>query len=347
MLKHWLGSIALAIALVAGMCGWTAAASLHRGFAGPQQTFGPHFQPSWPVHPAPGRIHPGLRGLTHWVRHWNQVAIDASGLDHTPVAPGENRVFGEQFGPCRASRAMAIVHIAMFDALDAIYGGYRGYTNIRPAPAGASAQAAIAQAAHNTLAALFPSQTPQFDLLLADELVQIPEGGAKAAGISTGRRAAAAILALRQNDGSSRADPNFGVDYFPNNEPGYWRQDPISLSTLALGAYWGEVRPFVMRSSSQFRFPKPPELESDAYTAAFNETKDLGGDGIMTPTIRTEEQTFIGVFWAYDGTPSLCAPPRMYNQITAQIAELKGTDGLELARLFALVNVAMADTAIA
>ena len=162
MLKHWLGSIALAIALVAGMCGWTAAAPLHRGFAGPQQTFGPHFQPSWPVHPAPSRIHPGLHGLTHWVRYWNQVAIDTSGLDHTPVAPGDTRVFGEQFGRCRASRAMAIVHIAMFDALDAIYGGYRGYTNIRPAPAGASAQAAIAQAAHNTLAALFPSQTPRF-----------------------------------------------------------------------------------------------------------------------------------------------------------------------------------------
>ena len=94
--------------------------------------------------------------------------------------------------------------------------------------------------------------------------------------LAPGSRAAAAILALRQNDGSSRADPNFGVDYFPNNEPGYWRQDPISLSTLALGAYWGEVRPFVMRSSSQFRLPKRPELESDAYTEAFNETKDPG-----------------------------------------------------------------------
>ena len=319
----------------------------HHGFKGPHETFGPHFRADWYTAPAPSRIDHRFAGLTHWVRYWNQVAIDTSGLDHTPVAPGDTRVFGEQFGPCRASRAMAIVHIAMFDALNAIYGGYQGYTDIHPAPATASVQAAIAQAAHDTLAALFPSQTPRFDSLLADELGQIPDGDAKAAGISTGQRAAAAILALRQNDGSSRPEPNIGVDYFTSNEPGHWRQDPISLSPLALGAYWGEVRPFVLRSGSQYRAPKPPELSSDAYTEAFNETKALGGDGVVTPTIRTDEQSFIGVFWAYDGTPSLCAPPRLYNQITAQIAELKGTDGMELARLFALVNVAMADAAIA
>ena len=133
------------------------------------------------------------------------------------------------------------------------------------------------------------------------------------------------------------------MDYFTSNEPGHWRQDPISMSPLALGAYWGEVRPFVLRRGSQFRVPKPPELSSDAYAEAFNETKALGGDGLVTPTIRTAEQSFIGIFWAYDATPSLCAPPRLYNQVTAQIAEQMGTDGMELARLFALVNVAMAD----
>ena len=90
--------------------------------------------------------------------HWNGIAIDASGLDHTPVAPGEDRIFGEQLGPGRASRAMAIVHIAIFDAVNAIDGGYRSYTGLRPAPPGASVDAAIAQAAHDTLVALFPSQ---------------------------------------------------------------------------------------------------------------------------------------------------------------------------------------------
>lgn len=347
MFKYLLCIIALAMALILGASGLPAATPEHGGFEGPHETFGPDFRARLPLGPAPSRIHPGLADLTRWVRHWNEVAIDASGLDHTPVAPGDTRVFGEQFGPCRASRAMAIVHIAMFDALNAIYGGYHGYTNIDPAPPWASMRAAIAQAAHDTLAALFPSQTPRFDIFLADELGPIPDGHAKADGISTGRRAAAAILALRQNDGSSHPEPKIGVDYITSNEPGHWRQDPISKSPLALGAFWGEVRPFVLRSSSQFRVPKQPKLSSAEYAVAFNETKALGGDGVVTPTIRTDEQSFIGVFWAYDATPSLCAPPRLYNQITAQIAEQMGTDGMELARLLALVNVAMADSGIA
>ena len=82
-------------------------------------------------------------------------------------------------------------------------------------------------------------------------------------------------------------------------------------------------------------------MTSSAYTAAYNEVKNLGGDGIMTQ--RTEEQTFIGIFWAYDGTPSLCAPPRLYNQITVQIADQRRLSAIQFARLLALVNVAMAD----
>src|SRR5207245_5022244 len=93
----------------------------------------------------------------------------------------------------------------------------------------------------------------------------------------------------------------------------------------------------------QFRAPPPPNMTSPAYTAAYNEVKNLGGDGIVTPTQRTEEQTFIGTFWAYDGTPSLCAPPRLYNQITVQIADQRRLSAIQFARLLALVNVAMAD----
>jgi hypothetical protein len=90
-------------------------------------------------------------------------------------------------------------------------------------------------------------------------------------------------------------------------------------------------------------------LNSAVYAAAYNEVKILGGDGVHTPTIRSAEQTETGIFWAYDGTPSLCAPPRLYNQITMKIAQQKGTanDPLELARLLALVNVSMADAGIA
>jgi PAP2 superfamily len=112
------------------------------------------------------------------------------------------------------------------------------------------------------------------------------------------------------------------------------------LIPLALGAHWGQCIPFVVTSTSQFRAPPPPAMASSAYTAAYNEVKNLGG---VTSPQRTEEQTFIGIFWAYDGTPSLCAPPRLYNQITVQIADQRRLSGIQFARLLALVNVGMAD----
>jgi hypothetical protein len=281
------------------------------------------------------------------VRRWNQIAINASGLDHTPVAPGENRVFGEQLGPGRASRAMAIVHIAIFEVVNAIAGGYQSYTGIPRADAGTSMDAAVAQAAHDTLVSLFPSQRASFDELLAEDLGQIPDGFGKVGGVTLGRRAAKSILAQRLNDGSRQAEPRVGVDFILSNDPGKWRQDPVSLIPLALGARWGEVRPFVLLSADQFRLPPPPAMTSPEYAAAFNEVKRLGGDGVVTPTERTAEQTEIGIFWAYDGTPSLCAPPRMYNQITVQIADQMGSNTVELARLLALANVAMADAGVA
>ena len=93
--------------------------------------------------------------------------------------------------------------------------------------------------------------------------------------------------------------------------------------------------------------PAPPALTSRAYAAAFNEVKRLGGDGVTTKTERTEDQTLAGIYWAYDGTPSLCAPPRLYNQIAMSIADQMGTDLVDVARLLALVNVAMSDAGIA
>jgi hypothetical protein len=286
-------------------------------------------------------------GFSSGVRHWNEIAIDVSGLDHTPVTPGENRDFGQQFGPGRASRAMAVVHIAIFDAVNAIAGGYQSYTGLPPAPAGTSMNAAIAQAAHDTLVVLYPSQTASIGERLAEDLSQIQDGDAKEKGIDLGRRAAAAILALRADDGSQPADPDIGVDFITSDEPGKWRQDPISRFPFALGAYWGEVDPFVLESADQFRAPPPPSMDSPEYTAAFDEVKRLGGDGVVTPTERTEDQTITGIYWSYDGTPSLCAPPRLYNQIAVEIANQMGSNAVELARLLALVNVAMGDAGIA
>ena len=281
------------------------------------------------------------------LRLWNQIAIDASGLDHKAPGPGETRVFGEQLGPARASRAMAIVHIAMFDAVNAIVPRYRSYSRIPWAFPGTSIDAAVSQAAHNSLTALFPSQKPRFDQALHDSLSGIRSGWQKERGIEVGERAAAAILARRTNDGSAHAELRVGVDFINQTGVGFWRQDPISQIPLALGARWDEVKPFVIRRAEQFRIPPPPALNSPAYAAAFNEAKALGGDGITTPTTRTAEQTEIGIFWAYDGTPSLCAPPRLYNQITLHIAEQMRTSDVELARLLALVNTAMADAGIA
>src|SRR5213592_2118220 len=186
----------------------TFAFATNHGF---NDVFGPLFHPAPHVPPLEGPRH-GLDSL----HRWNVIAINATGLDHTPVAPGENRVFGEQFGPGRASRAMAIVHIAMFDALDAVVGGYTSYTGTQVAHGPVSVDAAISQAARDTLAAVFPSQRATFDAYLAEDLAGVRNPQQKANGIDLGHRTAAAILAMRLNDDSQVPDPTIGADYFPS-----------------------------------------------------------------------------------------------------------------------------------
>ncbi len=159
---------------------------------------------------------------------------------------------------------MAIVHIAMFDAVNAIAGGYQSYTGTSRREH-ASIDAAIAQAAHDTLVALFPSQRAAIRRIARRRSGPdpTPSGREMANGIDLGQRAARAILALRADDGSQHAEPRLGVDYITSDEPGKWRQDPISLSPLALGAHWGEVD--AVRACvgvAQFRVPPPPALTS-------------------------------------------------------------------------------------
>jgi membrane-associated phospholipid phosphatase len=296
--------------------------------------------------PAQNAVPPGIDAKSV-VRAWNRAAVDASGLDHSAPIPGEDRAFQEQMGPGRASRAMAIVHIAMFDAVNAIAGGYHSYTGVPSAPYNTSMAAAVAQAAHDTLVALFPAQKTSFARRLAEEMRRIPASSSRERGRELGRRAAAAILALRADDGSAHAEPVIGIDYLMTDAMGEWRQDPISQVPMALGGYWMKVRPFVMESAEQFRVPPPPSPSTPEWAVAFDEARRLGGDGVITPTERTDDQTEAGIFWAYDGTPSLCAPPRLYNQIAVQIADQMGASTVEFARLLALVNVAMADAGIA
>jgi hypothetical protein len=282
------------------------------------------------------------------MHHWNQVAVDSTGLDHTPSNQGDPHVFGEQLGPGRSARAMALVHIAIFDAVNSITHRYRSFTGIPDVHESASIDAAIAQSAHDTLVELFPSQHIHCDQLLEAELNAIPNTAEKSHGINAGRRAARTVLTLAAQDGSNRPEPRVGVEYIPGTQPGEWRPDPISNLPLALGAYWGEVRPMVIQSAAAVRVPPPPALNSAAYAQAYNEAKQLGGDGVTTPTLRTDDQTLTGIYWAYDGTPSLCAPPRLYNQLVMHLADKAGvTDPTELARIMALVNVAMSDSGVA
>ena len=270
------------------------------------------------------------------LRHWNEVAMTATGFDHG--------VAKEQIGPGRSSRALAIIHIALFEVVNAVFGGHESYMGFPPALPGTSVDAAMAQAAHDTLVAMFPSQAATFDGYLVDEMQQLPADG-KSLGRQLGRRAASRILNRRAIDGSQHAEPLVGVDFFTSNNPGKWRPDPISGLPVALGAFWGGVKPFVLDHAGQFLAPPPPGLRSAAYANAFNEVKQLGGDGV-TQTDRTPDQTIAGIYWGYDGTPDLGAPPRLYNQIAMTIADQQGTGFVELARLLALVNVAMADAGI-
>jgi len=123
---------------------------------------------------------------------------------------------------------MAIVHIAMFDAVNAVDGDYESYTGLQARRGPISLDAAISQAAHDTLAALFTAQVASFDASLVEDLADVKNKKAKANGIELGKRAAAAILAFKADDGSAIPEPLMGIGYIPSEQPGNWRQDPIS-----------------------------------------------------------------------------------------------------------------------
>jgi hypothetical protein len=313
------------------------------------EVFGPNVAPGGPAIITPRQAGRPRTTPVQRLRYWNEIAIDAGAVDHTPRT-GETKVPGEQLGPARTSRALAMVQVAVFEAVNAIGGTYRSYTGLPPAPPETSLDVAIAQAAHDVLRKLYAQQADIFSRLLKDELADIVASPvARANGIRLGQDAADSIFALRADDGANHPEPHIGDPGFELREGiGYWSPDPFNFTTLALGGRWAQVRPFVITSASQFRTAPPPALASADYAAAYKEVKSVGGaGGTGTPTDRTPEQTEIGVFWAYDGTPALGTPPRLYNQIAVQIAEERNTNVFALARLLALLNVAMADAAIA
>jgi hypothetical protein len=253
---------------------------------------------------------------------WNDEALAAIRTDKT--------------SPPVASRALAMLHGAVYDAVESIDQRNGTYLSVPAAPPTASREAAIAEAATRVLSNLFPAQADRFQANRLEWLVKVPEGLDKQSGIAAGGRAADAMLAARSNDGSQNS-----VTYTPGGELGDWEPTPPALAPPLL-PQWPGVRPFAISSGSVFRPGPPPALTSAQYTAAFDEVKQIGS---ATSSTRTQDQTQIANFWANGA--GTATPPGHLNLIARTIAESRGTTLSENARLMAILNLALADAAIA
>lgn len=261
------------------------------------------------------------------VLDWNSVLSEVNQNDSTYA------------GPTFSSRHYAMLHAAIYDAVNAITQTHAPYALTEFAPQDSSLEAAAAQAAHDVLSVIYPAHQATYTALLTQHLDAVADGPQEDAGVAIGAAAADAILNLRSNDGAFRP-----VTYRVNNAPGHWRPDPtISPPQTALGPNWGRVQPFAVTNVNDYQIPPPPALNSAAYAEAYNEVKSLGE---LNSATRTADQTEIGIFWAYD-RPGLGPPPILYNQNVQTIAMAKGNTLVENARLFALVNIAMADAGVA
>src|SRR5437867_9070060 len=255
------------------------------------------------------------------VADWNNAALDA--------------IRAERTAPPIASRSLAILNISIYDAVNGIARTHERYLVPSVAPESASREAAASAAAHKALVNLFPANASSFDALHAAILTAIPDGPQKTAGIVWGEFVAKQILAARANDGSDAIVPP------PSGSgPGVWVPTPPAFLPYLL-PQWGFVMPFAMSSSSQFRPPSPPSLDSQRYATDYEEVKELGA---LLGSTRTEEQTQIALFWA-DGAGTE-TPPGHWNSIAQIIADGRPSTLEQNARLLALLNIAMADAAI-
>lgn len=255
---------------------------------------------------------------------WNDTALEA--------------VADAQLMPPQAARILAMMHAAMYDAINAVEQGGDPYCADIDAPEGASKEAAAAQAAHDVLSDVFPGKAIDFGTRLTQSLDAIPETEDKPAGIIIGQEAADAILALRADDGSQvmQMDP-----YTGGTEPGEWRPTP-PMNTPGMFYPWRLVTPFALTAADQFRPPSPPALDSDRYADDLNEVKLLG---VKNNSSRTMEQSMVANFWV--GMAGTIGEAGRMNLVAQQAAEANANTLYENAALFALVNFALADAAIA
>jgi hypothetical protein len=232
------------------------------------------------------------------------------------------------------SRWAAIVHLSIFDAVNSFTGDAEPYRGIQvSARAGASVEAAVTAAAHYALVRLLPDQQSALDTQYASSLAA-RHLTTSDPGIEVGEKAAAQVLALRANDGSAIAQ--FPYTAPGSGNPGVWLPTPPAFAPASLPG-WGSVAPWVMRSQSQFRVGPPPALNSELYAMDVNEVKDIGAQNSST---RIGPETDIAMWWV---SPAVT----LWNPIARQVATAKGLSISQSARVFALLNMAAADAAIA
>ena len=241
----------------------------------------------------------------------------------------------DQFLTFKGQRAHAMMHLAQHDAINHIDRRFYPYAGHGRRPLKhqrrADARAAAAQAAHDVLLSQYPQDRKFIDALLARQLAAIPNGPGKRSGVRVGRRAAAAVLALRAHDGIDREGT-----YTFTNEPGAYQTTPDWNGFVAYPAL-GLAKPFAASSGSQFRPGPPPQLESAQYAAAFDEVRRYG---TKSSTVRTADQTGYAVWWMEFSEGSV-------NRLARRLAAQSNMDLWDTARLFALLNTSLIDTYIA
>jgi membrane-associated phospholipid phosphatase len=243
------------------------------------------------------------------------------------------RTPGAQPPTIHSTRNFAMLHVAMFDAVNDIVARFSPYLVRWPTnePRSASPVAAADQAAHDVLLALYPDFQSMLDAQLQEDLGQITDGLEKTSGIAVGAAVAAEVVAFRANDGSNITPPPFKA----GTAPGDYQLTPPNFATADF-TQWPGVTLFALARADEFRPVPPPQLTSEEYVRVFNEVKSLG---IAASTTRTADQTVIGKFW--NGNIQ-----DFWNEIAQTAATAHHLDLVQSARLFALLNVSLADTAI-